>query len=110
MADTNAAKMRRPRKRIAKGPRRPAYLTGQDIDRVTIMLVAVVSELLTVRDQLANVKELLYVKGILDQGGFEAFRPDAASEAAREKDRAALLRRVFRVLNDEFADDSKPVG
>ena len=42
----------RPRKRIAKGPPRPDYLESPDMDRMMIMFVAMVSEMLTMRDRL----------------------------------------------------------
>lgn len=93
-----------PRKRIAKGPPRPAYLESPDMDRMMIMFVALVSEMLAVRERLHTHEVLLERDGMLTAATIEAFRPTAEVEEAREAERLAVMRRIFRVLRDEFED------
>lgn len=95
---------RQPRKRIAAGPPRPKYLGSEDIDRVAIMMVAMLSELLAVRERLETHEDLLDRNGVLTKADIETYRPSVADERKREETRTAILRRVFRVLRDEFAD------
>ena len=97
---------RAPRRRIAAGPPRPEYLGGGDVDRVTIMMVAMLSELLALRERVETHEDLLDRQGVLTKEAIEAYRPSAETEDVREAARLAILRRVFRVLRDEFADNS----
>jgi hypothetical protein len=95
---------RLPRKRIAAGPPRPKYLGGDDVDRLAIMMVAMLSEVLALRERVESHEDLLDSEGLLAKAKFEEFRPSPDQQAAREEKRLAILRRVFRVLRDEFAD------
>lgn len=95
---------RRPRRRIAAGPPRPKYLAGEDVDRLAIMMVAMLSELLALRERVETHEDLLERNGALTKAAIEAYRPGADDEADREQKRLAIMRRVFRVLRDEFAD------
>jgi hypothetical protein len=104
MSDSRTAARRQPRKRIARGPARPQYLESRDLDRTMIMLVAMFSELLAVRDRLETHELLLARDGCLSPASIEAFRPTPEMEEEREARRLATLRRVFRVLRDEFED------
>jgi hypothetical protein len=101
---------RQPRRRVAKGPPRPQYLDSPDLDRVTIMLVAVVSEMLAMQDRLDTHEILLERDGALTKAAMARFRPSPEEEAAREQKRLAILRRVFRVLRDELETDNATVG
>jgi len=94
----------RPRKRIAKGPPRPDYLASRDLDRMMIMFVAMLAELSALRDRLETHEVLLARDGTLSPASIEAFRPSPELEAERESRRLASLRRVFRVLREEFED------
>lgn len=99
---------RRPRKRIAKGPPRPAYFESPDLDKMMIMFVAMLSELLALRDRLETHEFLLERDGALSAASIEAYRPSPELETEREARRLATLRRVFRVLNDEFETQEEP--
>jgi hypothetical protein len=98
--------VRRPRKRIAKGPPRPGYFESPDLDRLMIMFVAMLSELLAVRDRLETHEYLLERDGALSAVSIEAFRPTPEFEAERESRRLVTLRRIFRVLHDEFESEA----
>ena len=69
-----------------------------------IMFIALFSELLAVRDRLETHEFLLARDGSLSPASIDAFRPTPEMEAEREARRLATLRRVFRVLRDEFED------
>lgn len=73
------------------------------------MMTTLLSELLTLRDRLDTVELLLDREGVLTRAALEAFRPDADLEQAREAQHLAILRRVFRVLRDEFEDYDTPI-
>ncbi len=93
-----------PRKRIAAGPPRPKYLGGEDVDRLAIMMVAILSELLALRERVETHEDMFDRFEILSKAAIEAYRPSAEAEDEREQKRLAILRRVFRVLKDEFTD------
>ena len=101
-AQSTPAKARKPRKRIASGPPRPEYLGGKDVDRLAIMMIAMLSELLSLRERVETHEKLLERDGTLSTEAIEAYRPSGDDEDQREEKRLAILRRVFRVLNDEF--------
>jgi hypothetical protein len=105
-ASGKSESVRRPRKRIAKGPPRPGYFDSPDLDRLMIMFVAMLSELLAVRDRLETHEYLLERDGALSAAAIEAFRPTPEFEAERESRRLVTLRRIFRVLQDEFGSDA----
>jgi hypothetical protein len=90
------------RKRIAKGPPRPQYFESRDQDRMMIMFVALMAEVMAIRDRLDTDETLLERTGTLSAEAIEAFRPDDVKEEAREAARLAMMRRVFRVLREEF--------
>jgi hypothetical protein len=100
---------RRPRKRIAKGPPRPRYLVAEDIDRVVVMMTTILSEHLTLRDRVDTHEHLLDRDGMLTRASLETFRPSAELSQSREAQHLAILRRVFRVLGDEFEDYDTPI-
>jgi hypothetical protein len=93
---------RLPRKRIAKGPRRPQYFESRDLDRVMIMFVALMAEMMAIRDRLDTDETLLETTGKLSADAIEAFKPSEDKENAREQAHLAMMRRVFRVLREEF--------
>ncbi len=73
-----------------------------------IMFVAMVSELMAVRDRLDTHELLLARDGALTPASIEAYTPAPEVEAEREARRLATLRRIFRVLHDEFEDYADP--
>jgi hypothetical protein len=106
MADDSKVQQpaRQPRRRIAKGPARPQYLANRDIDRVMIMFTALVSEMFALRDRVDTHEALLERDGQLTRASIEAFRPSEELEAVREAERLASMRRIFRVLREEFEE------
>ena len=90
------------RRRSAKGPKRPSYLRAEDNDRLFFTLVNVLGEVSALRDRL-DTHEALAARGILPTpDAIEAYRPDDAHEAARRAERATTLRRVFRLILEDY--------
>lgn len=94
--DKSASRLRK-----AIGPDRPRYLDNTDIDRVMAILLALVSEVASVRERL-DTHERLAAGGALSVLDLvEAYRPDAATEASREVWRSGYIRRLFRVITED---------
>jgi hypothetical protein len=85
----------RPRKAV--GPERPTYFTHADIDRVMAILLALVSEVASIRDRL-DTNERLAGTGAL----VEAYQPDEEAAAEREAWRTAYIKRLFRVITEDI--------
>lgn len=101
---------RQGRRRVAKGPPRPRYLDSPDLDRLTIVVVALASEMLAMQDRLATHEVLLERDGKLTASAIESYRPAPEEEAVREKKRLEIMRRVFRVLREELEVGELMVG
>jgi hypothetical protein len=90
------------RKRIATGPKRPRYLADRDLDRMMIMLVALMGEVSSLRDRLDTHEALGDAGRPLNTGEVEAYKLDESRNLRREEERMAMVRRVFRVLKEEL--------
>ncbi len=91
-----------PRPRKATGPERPSYLDHADVDRVMAVLLALVSEVASLRERL-DTHERLAASGVLPTPAeVEQHAADAATEAEREAWRDAYLRRLFRVFTEDI--------
>ncbi len=99
----------RPRKAV--GPERPTYFNHADVDRVMGILLALVSEVASIRDRL-DAHERLAASGNPPAPDLvEAYRPDAQASLEREAWRDAYIRRLFRVITEDVeALRQKPVG
>jgi hypothetical protein len=90
-----------PRPRKAIGPERPAYFTAADTDRVMAILLALISEVASIRDRLDS-HERIAAGGVPATADLvEAYRPDDAAAAEREAWRHAYIRRLFRVITED---------
>jgi len=86
--------------RRAKGPKRPIF-ADPVTEHLMAMVVALTGELSVARERLDTVERLLDRRGVLKRTEVEAFRPDAAIEGERFKERDELIGRVFQVLHEE---------
>lgn len=93
----NATEPQRPRQRVAKG-RRPLFMRDPDVDKLLAMIMAMAGEIALLRGRLDTHERLLATGKPVTPETIESFIPDAASEAARETQRQAMLTRVFRIL------------
>lgn len=89
----------RPRK--AKGPDRPAYFNHADIDRVMAILLALASEVASIRQRLDTHERIAADGAAPSIDRVEAYRPDEASATEREAWQAAYIRRLFRVITED---------
>ena len=96
---THAA--RKPRRRWARGVKRPAYLRAEDLDRVMIMLVALTSEDSALRDRLDTHEAVAELGGAVTTEAIEAYELTLERQAAREASRGAMLSRVLRAITEE---------
>jgi hypothetical protein len=90
----------RPRK--ARGPERPAYFDHADVDRVMAVLLALASEVASIRERLDTHERLAAGGAAPSVDAVEAYRPDDAASAAREAWQAAYIRRLFRVITEDI--------
>jgi hypothetical protein len=89
------------RKRVAKGPKRPQYLQSTDLDRLMMMLTALVGEVAVLRDRLDTHEALADSGQVATEAAVEAFTLTLERQSARETRREAMLKRVYRVLMEE---------
>ena len=99
--DAEKPAARKPRRRFARGQVRPAYLQPGDIDRVMIMLVALMSEVSALRDRLDTHEAVAEMGEHPTTQAIEAYELTPRRAAMREAGRAAMLKRVMRVITEE---------
>jgi hypothetical protein len=92
---------RSPRLRKAKGPARPTYLGHDDVDRVMAVLLALTSEVASLRERIDTHERLAALGQAATPEQVEAHVPEPAVEAAREAWRDAYIRRLFRVITED---------
>jgi hypothetical protein len=100
----------RPRQRFAKG-RRPYFMKDPDVDRLLAIAAALAAEVSLVRDRLDTAERLAEQGLFATPANIEAYEPTPEVQAARERLRAAMLERVFRILaappEEERGDDAE---
>jgi hypothetical protein len=101
---------RSPRPRKAAGPERPKYLGPDDVDRVAAVLLALTSEVATLRERI-DTHERLAAKGLpASPEHVETHVPEPDVEAAREAWRDAYIRRLFRVFTEDVEGLARSAG
>jgi hypothetical protein len=92
---------RRPRRRWARGADRPEYLHATDVDRLMIMMVALMSEVSALRDRLDTHEALAELGAGAGADAVEAYELTPERQAVREANRQAMLKRVLRAIAHE---------
>jgi len=92
----------RPRK--AQGPDRPAYFDSSDIDRVLSVVLALASEVASLRERLDTHERL--APGLI--AAVESYTPTPDAIAARDAWRDAYIKRLFRVFTEDVEALSRP--
>lgn len=92
---------RLPRRRFARGQSRPEYLQAGDVDRVMIMLVALMSEVSALRDRLDTHEAVAELDGPVTTAAVEAYELTPERYAVREANRNAMLKRVLHAITEE---------
>ena len=90
-----------PRPRKAVGPDRPRYFDGGDVDRVMAIVLALASELASMRERLDTHERLGLEGKIATPELVDAHIASPDAEAAREAWRDAYIRRIFRVIDED---------
>ncbi len=91
-----------PRPRKAVGPERPTYFNHADVDRVMAILLALISEVASIRDRLDTHERVAADGNLPAPDLIEAYRPDAQASVEREQWRDAYIRRLFRVITEDI--------
>ena len=91
----------KPRQRWAKGQARPRYLQPDDLDKMMIMFVALMSEVSALRDRLDTHEAVADSGGSATTAAIEAYELTAERHLQREANRHAMLTRVFRAITEE---------
>jgi len=92
---------RKPRRRWARGVDRPEYLRPDDVDRVMIMLVALMSEVSSLRDRLDTHEAVAELGSDVTKAAIEHYELTPERRAEREATRQAMLKRVLRAITHE---------
>ena len=99
----------RPRLRKAAGPERPTYLKAVDTDTVMAVMLALISEVATLRERL-NTHEQLAAGGIVAScEQVEKFEGTHQTDEEREAWRTAYIDRLFRVVTEEVSPTNRSV-
>jgi len=99
------------RSRKAQGPDRPVYFNQTDIDRVMAVVLALASEVASLRDRLDTHERVAATGAVPATEHVESYMPDKATRAARDAWRDAYIRRLFRVFVDDIeALNRRPVA
>jgi hypothetical protein len=89
----------RPRKAV--GPERQTYFDATDVDRVMAVVLALVSEVASLRERVDTHERIASQGQTPSVDGVEAYRPDTVTEEEREAWRDAYIRRLFRVITED---------
>lgn len=91
----------KPRQRWAKGQSRPRYLQPDDLDKMMIMFVALLSEVSALRDRLDTHEAVAELSGSVTSAAIEAYELTPQRHHQREVARQAMLTRVLRAITEE---------
>ena len=89
--------------RTIKG-KRPSFFEAPGVDYLMHMVMVLTQELSVTRDRLDTLERLVEEKGVLERAEFSQFSPDQGCLEDREKNRQALLKNLFSVLDQEAAE------
>jgi len=89
----------RPRKAV--GPERPVYFNAGDVDRVMAIVLALASEVASLRDRIDTHERVADAGALPATTKVEAYVPDAQTSEEREAWRDAYIKRIFRVITED---------
>jgi hypothetical protein len=81
--------------------KRPQFLDDPAVERVMSIAMAVAAELSVARERIDTLERLLAARGILTAADIDAFRPDAAAQAARHEWGRAYIARILRIVDQD---------
>ncbi|CAN0496703.1 unnamed protein product, partial [Laminaria digitata] len=86
--------------RAAKG-KRPQYFEDPAVDKLHLMVMALIEELSVTRDRLDTVERLIEKHGLFQVQEIEDYFPDLKADGERTGRRIAYIRRVTKGITDE---------
>jgi hypothetical protein len=86
--------------RTSKG-QRPAYFEDPSVDKLLTMTLALMGEVVVMRERLDSIERLLVESGTLEPGTVDGFEPSVEAIAARDAWRAQFLDIVLFPLQQE---------
>jgi predicted nucleic acid-binding Zn-ribbon protein len=86
--------------------REPFFFADPMTDRLLGAVMALASEVHTLRERTRTLEELLVARGVLAEGDVERFEPDAAQRATRDRELRAIVTRVMSELSRGEAPQS----
>ncbi len=89
--------------RTIKG-KRPSFFDARGVDYLMHMVMVLTQELSVTRDRLDTLEHLIEDKELLKRTDFDRFAPDQACLEEREKNRQALIKNLFSVMDQEAAE------
>lgn len=101
MNDASSPPVHQPRRRAAKGQPRPKYLHPEDLDKLMIMFVALMSEVSALRDRLDTHEAVAELGTAATGAAIEAYQLTPERHLARDAGRMAMLKRVLRAITEE---------
>jgi hypothetical protein len=99
---TTTAATRAPRRRVAKGPKRPQYLAHAELDKFMMMFTALMAEVSALRDRLDTHEALGDAQTPVSRESVERYALSEDEREQREAGRDAMLKRVFRILLEDL--------
>ena len=90
-----------PMQRAAKG-KRPQYFDDPAVDKLHLMVMALIEELSVTRDRLDTVERLIEKHGLFHVEEIENYFPDLKADGERSGRRIAYIRRVMKGITDEL--------
>lgn len=90
-----------PLPRAAKG-KRPQYFEDPAVDKLHLMVMALIEELSVTRDRLDTMERLIEKHGLFKIDEIEDYVPDLRADAERTQRRIAFIRRVMKGVTDEI--------
>jgi len=89
--------------RTIKG-KRPSFFDTRGVDYLMHMVMVLSQELSVTRDRLDTLEHLIEENNLLKRTDFDKFKPDQACLEEREKNRQAMIKNLFSVMEQEAAE------
>ncbi len=90
-------------KRSIRG-RRPQFFDDRAIDQLHGMVMAMATEMSVLYERVDTMERVAASKGVMLREELEKYRPDEATQAAREEWRQKFLKRMFYLYREEVDD------
>jgi len=95
------------RRRKAAGPARPTYLQSEDSDKVMSIVLALMSEVSSLRDRIDTHERLAQAGLLPTPDAVDDFRATPDVLAARESQREAYIKRLLRVVLEDIEPERR---